>query len=93
MHVKNRNLFKIFQGGFIVNDKSLPDTDEIETFIFAEDKYEQARPNSAVAVLEDSDDVLATHGNFYNIYKKYFNTKNKETKKSVKKKKKKKNHQ
>ena len=75
-----------------MNNELLIDIDEIETFTFAEDIYDSTRNNSAniaVAVLEDSDVILTLHGNFYDIYKKYFNKK--KTKKSMKKKRKKKN--
>lgn len=69
-----------------MNNELLTNTDEFKTFIFAEDKYDSSHPNSDVAVIEDSDVVLASHVIFF---KKYPNIKNKETKKSMKKKKKK----
>lgn len=57
-------------------------TDEFETFIFAEDKYDLTRHNSAnaVAVLKHSDDVLAPHTNPCDIYKKLLDKRNEERK-------------
>lgn len=69
-----------------MNYKSLPDTDEIETFIFAEDKYALLRRTSDVAVHENSDGDLASNRNTANIYSQYLAKKKKSPKKSKKKK-------
>lgn len=75
-----------FERGYkSLNDNLIPDTSDMETFIFAEDKLEH--PSNALAVYEKTNDILIPTRHSKNSFKLYLDNDDQWTKSAKKKKK------